>query len=1089
MRWARVASVLITLGIVGSSMGLALYSSTVVVSSDADPEPSAYNPIIASIVENVSLESLYGYTYDLQNFTTRYLTTPQLNLSADYIFDEYSANPDVIVESQYFQYSGLWIRNVIATIPAFNPANKTTYILGGHYDSISNTNPTLTAPGADDDASGTAAAMEAARVLAGYKLNATVVLAAWTAEEFGLHGSRFYAKEAKRTGMDVGGMIQLDMIGYDPGGLMGLSAVSNEESSWLLNEFWDANQDYSIGLNMMTSIDPTSRSSDHAPFWDEGYPAIFAIESDFSDYYHSPQDTVDKMNFELVTRTTKAAVATIAKIAGIYTPGNGVIVLDKTSYSPTDIVGISLYDTDLNTNPSIAETVEVNIRSSSEPMGEQVTLTEVAPDDGVFKGMVQLTDVTPSTGMLTVSDSDLLNATYMETNPAGLRWANAKVDGILPEISNVVAVPSVTTAEITWETNEDADSLVNFGLTTGLGSSESDWHMTSSHSIHLGGLSPGTEYFFEVASTDSAGNLVVDDNDGLKHSFVTLTGQSTVPAYGYVGWARAEEPTGNHFTDPEIIVGYSNRRHTTYIGAAQFQVNPIPVSATITNATLQIYGGRWVYDEDDYNWNVTLLNSSIDTNWVNHAYGDIAGAVADVVLTPVLDDADLIEGEWNYFHFLPSEYAILRQHFDNSRISFSINGPTSDDFFSTGLIFAWVSGNEGGAGFVSPFSPRLTVTYSMTGDTIGPEIVKADTDRVNGAGDPKLDISVSASDIGFGDSNITSVEYYIGSDPGVGNGVPMHPVDGAFDSPQKDCFLIIDVSPWAPGVYTFNFRARDEAGNWGPVYPLDVYVTPPLPPSNVDAGLEGPSLENVNVTWTLSPDDGQGDNDITHYSIYHGTAYDSSAQSYVYLGMVPAGTNHFIHTLAGSGDARSFYYAVVANETFGNAKRAANQAGKLARTLSVGMNLVSNPLIVADYTVETILQTVTYNRVWQFDAFSADPWTKVDATKPYGSGFMTTNDMALWVEVTSASTYMVAGRVPNTMTVNLRAGWNLVPYPSLVPRDVANALMGFGLTWIEGYDGAATPYNLRKLTEWDYLYAGHGYWIYANQDAVWALSN
>ncbi len=1089
MKWARIASILMTLGMMGSSIGFALYSSPLAVSSDTAPELSAYNPVIASIVENVSLQSLYRYNYDLQNFTTRYLPTPELNLSAQYIFDEYSANSNVIVESQYFQYSGLWVRNVIATVPAFNPANKTTYILGGHYDSYSNSNPTITAPGADDDASGTVAAMEAARVLAGYKLNATVVLAAWTAEEFGLHGARYYAKEAKRTGMDVGGMIQLDMIGYDPGGFMGLRAVSNTESSWLLNEFWNANQDYSIGLNMMTSIDPTARSSDHAPFWDEGYPAIFGIETDFNDYYHTPQDTVDKMSFELVTRTTKAAVATIAKIAGIYTPGEGVIVFDKTSYSPTDMVGISLYDTDLNTNPSLSESVQVHVRSSTEPMGEQVTLTEVAPDEGVFKGIIQLTDVTPSAGMLTVSYSDILNATYMEANPAGLRWANAEVDGILPEISNVVAVPSVTTAEITWDTNEDADSLVNYGLTTGLGSSEYDWHMTSSHSIQLGGLSPGTEYFYEVASMDSAGNLAVDDNGGLKHSFVTLTGQSTVPAYGYVGWVREEEPTGNHFTDPEIIVGYSNRRHTTYIGAAQFQVNPIPMGATITNATLQIYGGRWIYDEDDYNWNVTLLNSSIDSNWVNHAYGDIAGAGVDVIMTPVLDDSDLVEGEWNYFHFLPSEYPILRQHFDNSRISFAINGPTSDEFFGTGLIFAWVSGNEGGASFVSPYSPRLTVTYSMTDDTIGPEILKADANRVNGAGDPKLDIGVSASDIGFGDSNITSVEYYIGSDPGVGNGVPMHPVDGAFNSPQKDCFLTIDVSPWAPGIYTFNFRARDEPGNWGPIYPLDVYVTPPLPPSNVDAILEGLSLENVYVTWTLSPDDGQGDNDITHYSIYHGTSYDNSAQSYSYLDLVPAGTDFFVHSNAGSGDARSFYYAVVANETYGNAKRAANQASKFARTLSVGMNLVSNPLIVADYTVESILQTVAYDRVWQFDALSMNPWTKVDSTKPYGQSFTTTNDAAFWVEVTSMSTYMVAGKVPASTSVNLKTGWNLVPYASLIPRDVAEALMGFGLTWIEGYDGAATPYKLRKLIEWDYLYPGYGYWIYSESDAVWSLSN
>jgi hypothetical protein len=1089
MRWARVVSLFMALGMVGTSMGFLLYASPIVSSGDQPEGVSAYNPIIDQIVQNVSLQSLYRYNYDLQNFSTRYLLAPELNLSAEYIYNEYASNPGVIVESQYFLYNGNWVRNIIATIPAFNNANATTYILGGHYDSYSSGNPMSTAPGADDDGSGTVAAMEAARVLSGYKLNATVVLAAWTAEEFGLHGARYYAKEAKRTGMNVGGMIQLDMIGHDPNNFLGLRAVSNMQSSWLLNEFYDANQDYSIGLNMVTAIDPTARSSDHAPFWDEGYPAIFGIETDFSAYYHSPQDTVANMNFELVTRTTKAAVATIAKIAGIITPGDGVIVLDKTSYDPADTVEISLYDTDLNTNPGLVETVQVNIRSVAESGGEQVTLTEVAPNEGVFKGTIPLTSSVSVPGELTVSNSDVLNATYLEANPAGLRWVNADVDGILPLISNVAAVPSVTTATITWDTNEDTDSLVNYGLTTGLGSIESDWPLITSHSMFLTGLNPGTQYFFDVTSTDLAGNTAFDDNNGAKYSFMTLTGSSDIPAYGYVGWVREEEPTGNHFTDPEIIVGYSHNRHTTYLGAAQFQVSPIPAGATITNATLQFYGGRWIYNMDNYQWNVTLLNASSDTNWVNHAYGDIDTAGADLVMTPVLDDVDLVAGEWDYFYFQPSEYALLRQHFNNSMISFRISGPTSATFFNSGLIFAWVSGYSSGSSFATPFSPRLTVTYSMTGDAIGPDTLNPSAVRVNGAGDPLLVVSATTTDVGLGDSNITNVEYYVDNDPGVGNGIAMAPSDGAFDSLLEDSTMTLDVSGWTPGAYTFYMRGRDEAGNWGSSSQLEVYVTPPHPPLNVNAILEGASLENVNVTWTLSLDDGQGDDDIVNYAIFVGSAYDKSAESYTFLGTAPAGTDYFIHALAGDGNPSSYYYAVLANETFGNAKRADNQAGKFARSLTTGIHLLSNPLEVADYDVISVLQTVIYDRVWRYDPLAMNPWTKVDTTKPYGGSFVTTIDMAFWVNVNSACIYAVAGKVPDTVTVNLKAGWNLVGYSSLIPRDVAETLMGIGFSRIEGYEGAALPYNLKRLSDWDYMYAGQGYWIFASMDTTWNLTN
>lgn len=1089
MRWARTTSVFLCMAMVGASAGF-FFASQNATSDDQPPTVSSYHPVIASILENVSVESLYRYNYDLQNFSSRYIYSSTLNLSAEYIVDELSKNPNVVVESQYFRVGGSWVRNVIATIPSFNRANKTVYILGGHYDSYSNSNPLTWAPGADDDGSGTVAAMEAARVLSPYKFNSTIILGAWTAEEIGLYGSRYYASNAADTGMDVGGMIQLDMIGYDPGNFMALDVASNFESVWLMNEFWNSNVDYKIGLNLSTSINPNARGSDHAPFWDEGYPAIFGIESDFNDYYHTGQDTVDKMNFELVKKTTNASIATLAKIAGILTPGMGYISLDKTAYGTMDMVEISVYDTDLNTDPGSVESILVNIRSSAEPAGEQVILTEISPDEGVFEGAIPLTETIPAAGMLSIYESDLLNATYWEASPQGLRWTTAIVDGYPPLIKNVAVTPSVTTAIVTWETNEDADSLVNYGLTTGLGSSEYDMWDVTSHSIFLSNLNPGTKYYFEVASTDLSGNQAVDDNGGTKYSFMTLTGISSVPEYGYVGWVREEEATGNHFTDPEIIVGWSDFRHTTYKGAAQFQVDPIPDTAVITNASLQFYGGRWIYKDRNYNWNVTLLNASVDANWVTHSFSDIEGAGVDAIIPPILDNSDLFEAEWDYFYFQPSQYALLREHHNNSMISFRLNGPTSQDFWSEGLIFAWVSGYEAGSSFASPFSPRLTVTYTLTGDTTGPSTINPQLSRENGAGDPMLVLSATTTDISTGNSNITNVEYFINSDPGYGNGIAMVPSDGSFDSPVEDSTMVIDVPSWPPGVYDFYIRGRDEAGNWGPAAQIaNIDITPPLPPSNIDARLEGSSLEHVNVSWTLSMDDGQGDDDIDHYSVYYGNTYDRSAESYLYLASAPAGADLYIHSLVGNGDSNSYFYAILANDTQGNARRASNQAAKYARNLSAGIHLLSNPLIVLDYEILSVLQTVAFDRVWRYDPAAPTKWVKVDLTKSYIGSFATSNGMAYWVEVTSNSTYAVAGKVPDSVTVSLTSGWNLVSYPSFVDRVVADALPGIGFTRVEGYDPLATPYHLTQLSLWDYMTAGYGYWIYATEDSVWVVEN
>ncbi|MFQ5910209.1 MAG: M28 family metallopeptidase, partial [Thermoplasmata archaeon] len=314
----KIVSISIALSL--SVFGLVLGGTSTVFSSPSHDEPSAYDPVIASIVANVSKSQLTDYIWTLQNFTTRFAYTSNLNESATYILEQLGSNPNVVNQSQYFVYSGRTYRNVLGVLPALNPNNKTVYIVSGHYDSYSEPNPMVSAPGADDDASGTAVAMEAARVLSDYRFNATVIFAGWTAEEIGLVGSEYYAKEARDSGQDVGMVLQFDMVGYDPAGQLGLDIIANTPSAWILNEFLTANTDYSIGLNLTDYISSGAAGSDHYSFWQQGYPALMAIETEFNiPNYHSTTDTIDKLNMDLVTKTAQAAVAVLAKIAGIQT--------------------------------------------------------------------------------------------------------------------------------------------------------------------------------------------------------------------------------------------------------------------------------------------------------------------------------------------------------------------------------------------------------------------------------------------------------------------------------------------------------------------------------------------------------------------------------------------------------------------------------------------------------------------------------------------------------------------------------------------------------------------------------------------------
>ena len=108
------------------------------------------------------------------------------------------------------------IVNVVATLPG-RQAESTDrhYVVSGHYDSMpsSPVDPEKDAPGANDDASGTAVSMELACVMARYEFDATLVFMAVAGEEQGLLGSSGWAKAAKAKGLDVAGMFTNDIVG------------------------------------------------------------------------------------------------------------------------------------------------------------------------------------------------------------------------------------------------------------------------------------------------------------------------------------------------------------------------------------------------------------------------------------------------------------------------------------------------------------------------------------------------------------------------------------------------------------------------------------------------------------------------------------------------------------------------------------------------------------------------------------------------------------------------------------------------------------------------------------------------------------
>jgi Zn-dependent M28 family amino/carboxypeptidase len=164
-------------------------------------------------------------------------------------------------------------------------------IICGHFDSRSE-QPQTNAPGADDNCSGTTAAIEAARVFADFNFEKTIKFCLWTGEEQGLYGSAAYAEEAYARGDDIIGVYNFDMIAWDGNGdgSVEFHTGTSGPSIELGNALDEVVSDYGIDLDPDIITFNATSASDHASFWEYGYAAMLGIEdysSDFNPYYHT----------------------------------------------------------------------------------------------------------------------------------------------------------------------------------------------------------------------------------------------------------------------------------------------------------------------------------------------------------------------------------------------------------------------------------------------------------------------------------------------------------------------------------------------------------------------------------------------------------------------------------------------------------------------------------------------------------------------------------------------------------------------------------------------------------------------------------
>ncbi len=275
-------------------------------------------------------------------------------------------------------------------------------------------------------------------------------------------------------------------------------------------------------------------------------------------------------------------------------------------------------------------------------------------------------------------------------------------------------------------------------------------------------------------------------------------------------------------------------------------------------------------------------------------------------------------------------------------------------------------------------------------------------------------------------------------------------------------------------------------------YPLmSPYKNLPIrPPIVLGAHLSGGNLEDVTLRWFVSPDDGGGYRNVTGYTIFRGTTYDAQGVGYSLIASLPNGTTEYMDISAGEGDPSNYFYLICSVDPTGNRRCAKDQAGKYTRPLPEGLNLVSVPLIQSDVSIEKVLQTVRFDEAWSYDPSTAE-WKWYMAFKPHKGELRTvTHELGLWVNVTEVSNLTVAGIVPSTTTIQLRAGWNLISFPSFNSTYTAGEMKAkTNATRMEGFDSLPPPYFLRVLGDGDVLHTGYGYWVRVESDTTWTVRN
>jgi hypothetical protein len=414
-----VLLVLLCAGVVVSLSATAIATKPAAGGSSSAGGPKV-SPEIRQMLHDMRARNIEHSILALAAFGTRHTLSSQtdpnrgIGAARDWIYDQFQqyaaqSGGRMTVEKQTFIQQPTPrvpqptpITNVIATLRGSQPESADRiYLVSGHYDSrvTDVLDATSDAPGADDDASGVAAVLEMARVMAKHRFDATIKFVAFAGEEQGLLGSAFFAEQAKQQGLNIAGMFSNDIIGATLGqngerdtknvrlfaegppsnetaqeaALRRTMGSENDSAARQLARFVKEEAERAVPRMNVWIIyrrDRFLRASDHVSFLDRRYPANRFTEPN-EDYRHEHQnvrveggvqfgDLAQFVDFRYVTRVTRINAAALAALA------NGPAAPKNVKVEASTLSVDTQLEWDANTEPDLAG-YEIVYRDTTAP--------------------------------------------------------------------------------------------------------------------------------------------------------------------------------------------------------------------------------------------------------------------------------------------------------------------------------------------------------------------------------------------------------------------------------------------------------------------------------------------------------------------------------------------------------------------------------------------------------------------------------------------------------------------------------------------------------------------------------------------------